>query len=409
MVSMAGDEVTDEIAQHFLLDFQSAEGVKRKLFSGASSTVCRDVMGNQLTISREELCEIVRPVVERISHSIAESIIEYNQGPPKALFCIGGGSLTPGIKECLQSRLGLPESRVGIKGLEDNERLMVSVPGFTGPDYITPVGIALAGYRAAGDHFADVTVNGKGLRLLRTRRITVSDALLSIGFSPRKLIPARGESISFYINGRVREIKGEPGRPAVIRLNGQEAGLDSELKNGDVVEVTEAAAGSPARPTVAQVIQKESCRVTLEGKEIALPVKWTLNGKEASADEVINDGDRLDITRINTLGEFIEACGLPKKGYVYSINGQRADFTRRLNNGDSISLREGTPDRVITVMVNGKRVDLPFREEPYIFVDLFRYMDFDVERARGRIQLAINGKKAGYTDIIREGDSIEIM
>jgi cell division protein FtsA len=147
MVSMAGDEVTDEIAQHFLLDFQSAEGVKRKLFSGASSTVCRDVMGNQLTISREELCEIVRPVVERISHSIAESIIEYNQGPPKALFCIGGGSLTPGIKECLQSRLGLPESRVGIKGLEDNERLMVSVPGFTGPDYITPVGIALAGYR----------------------------------------------------------------------------------------------------------------------------------------------------------------------------------------------------------------------------------------------------------------------
>ena len=61
------------------------------------------------------------------------------------------------------------------------------------------------------------------------------------------------------------------------------------------------------------------------------------------------------------------------------------------------------PDRVITVMVNGKRVDLPFREEPYIFVDLFRYMDFDVERTRGRIQLAINGKKAGYTDIIREG------
>ena len=409
MVSMAGDEVTDEIAQHFLLDFQSAEGVKRKLFSGASSTVCRDVMGNQLTISREELCEIVRPVVERISHSIAESIIEYNQGPPKALFCIGGGSLTPGIKECLQSRLGLPESRVGIKGLEDNDRLKVSVPDFTGPDYITPVGIALAGYRAAGDHFADVTVNGKGLRLLRTRRITISDALLSIGFSPRKLIPARGEGISFYINGRLREIKGEPGRPALIRLNGQQAGLDSELKNGDVVEITEAAAGSPARPTVAEIIQKESCRVTLEGKEIALPVKWTLNGRKAPANEVINDGDRLDIARINTLGEFIEACGLPKKGYIYSINGQRADFTRRLNNGDSISLREETPDRVITVMVNGKRVDLPFREEPYIFVDLFRYMDFDVERTRGRIQLAINGKKAGYTDIIREGDSIEIM
>ena len=230
---------------------------------------------------------------------------------------------------------------------------------------------------------------------------------MSIGFSPRKLIPAR-DGIMFYVNGRAREIKGKLGRPAGIRLNGQEASLDSVLENGSIVEVNEATVGSPARPTVAEIIQKESCRITLEGKKIELPVQWTLNGIKTSADEVINDGDRLEITRIKTLGEFVKTCGLPEKGYVYSINGQGADFSQLLNDGDSISLEEEPRDRVITVMVNGKGLDLPFREEPYIFVDLFSYMDFDVEKSKGRIELAINGKKAGYTDIIREGDSIEI-
>jgi len=87
---------------------------------------------------------------------------------------------------------------------------------------------------------------------------------------------------------------------------------------------------------------------------------------------------------------------------------QQVDFSYILKDGDGISLCEESPERVITVMVNGEGLKLPFREQPYIFVDLFNYMDFDVERAKGRIDLAINGKKAGYTDIISEGDSIEI-
>jgi cell division protein FtsA len=408
MVSVAGDEVTEGIAQQFLLDFRTAERVKRELFSGGHSVLCRDIMGNEIRISREEVLESVRPVVERVSDHIAESILEYNQGPPKALFCIGGGSLTPGLKECLCRRLGLPESRVGIKGLEDSERLKVFVSGFLGPEYITPAGIALAGYKASGDHFMDVTVNGKDLRLLKTREITVSDALLLLGFAPRKLIPSRGQGISFYVNDELREIKGEPGSPAVIRVNGREAGLDTALQNGSVVEVTEAVPGSPARPTVAEIIQGESCRVTLEGKKIALPVKWTLNGIKASTDELINEGDRIEINRIRNLGELAKTFGLPEKGFIYTVNGKRADFSHVLRDGDSISLCEEARDRVINVMVNGKGLKLPYREQPYIFVDLFSFMDFDVDKAKGRIELAINGKKAGYTDIIREGDSIEI-
>jgi hypothetical protein len=148
--------------------------------------------------------------------------------------------------------------------------------------------------------------------------------------------------------------------------------------------------------------------VVLEGKKIALPVRWTLNGDRVSTDKVISEGDRLEIVRIKTLGEFIAACGLPRDSHIYGINGERADFTRVLNDGDTVSLKKKEPGREITVMVNGEKINLPYREKPYIFVDLFNYMDFDAGEARGKIDLVINGKKAGYTDIIKEGDSIEI-
>jgi cell division protein FtsA len=408
MVSIAGDEVTEKIAQHFLTDFKTAERVKIQLLSGGYTANCRDIMGSQVEISGKELLEIIRPVVERMADEIAKSIIKYNQGPPKALFCIGGGSQTPGLKESLSSRLGIPVNRVGIKGLEESDQLKISAPGFLGPEYITPAGIALAGYRATGDHFIEVTVNGKGLRLLNTKEITIRDALLSIGFAPRKLIPARGEGVKFVVNGETREIKGKPGTAAVIKLNGQETDLDAVLENGSIVEIQEATSGSTARPTVAEIIHRESCQVTLEDKRIALPVQWTLNGSKAATDEVINEGDSLEIIRIRNLGEFVDTCGLPREGYIYRVNGKNADFSHILNDGDSVKLAENNRDRAVTIVVNGEELKLPFRKEPYIFVDLFNYMDFDTSETKGKIDLAINGKKAGYTDIIKEGDSIDI-
>lgn len=408
MVSVAGDEVTESIAQNFLVDFQTAERVKTQICSGGEVIACKDIMGSQIEINREELFASIMPAVGRLADEITHSILEYNQGPPKALFCVGGGSLVPGLKESLSSRLGIPIDRVGIKGLEESGQLKISAPGFSGPEYITPAGIALTGYKATGDYFISVTVNGKDLRLLNTKKTTISDALLYIDYAPRKLIPSRGEGIRFYLNGEVREAKGKPGAAAVIRLNGQEAGLDSVLENGSVVEVQEATAGGKARPTVAEIIQEESCQIILEDKRIALPVKWTLNGEQASTDEFINEGDNLEIIRIRTLGEFIDTCGLPREGYTYSVNGRKASFEHILNDGDNVVPLEKGPDKTITIVVNDRELKLPYRDKPYIFVDLFNFMDFDIDRAKGKIDLAINGKRAGYTDMVKDGDDVQI-
>lgn len=353
MVAIAGDEVTEVIAQHLLTDFKTAEYIKIQLFSCETIMDCRDIMGSRVQVKRDELFEIIRPVVSKMSDQIAESILEYNQGPPKALFCIGGGSRTPGLKEALSSRLGIPIDRVGIKGLEDSDRLKISVSGCLGPEYITPAGIALTGHRAAEDCFIEVTVNEEPLRLLNTKSATIRDALLYIGYSPRKLIPTRGEDISVIVNGEPRVIKGRPGTAAVIRLDGQQAGLDTVLKDGSVVEIQEAIPGCTAKPTVGQIVGKQ-------------------------------------------------------EGYIYKVNGEKAEPSHVLNDGDIVSLQRIEDTRTITILVNGRRIELPFRERPYIFVDLFNFMDLDTSRAKGRVGLKINGRKAGYTDIINEGDSIEI-
>lgn len=409
MVSMAGDDITEAIAQNYLLDFKTAEGLKKRLFLKEQSVHCKDVMGNELQISREQLTECIHPITERLCERIAQSIKEYNQGPPKALFCIGGGSYTPGLRERLAAKLGLPEDRAGIKDIKDVDGFKISITGFSGPEFITPAGIALAGYRAAGDHFMDVTVNGESLRLLNLGTITVGDALMAVGFPPRKLIPPRGESVSFYVNGEKKEMKGEPGSAAIISLNGETASLETAVENGCTIEVAEAVAGRKARPTVSDVLQREACRITLEDKRITLPVKWTLNGVKAAVDEVISEGDSFEITRLRTLGEFLETCGLPEMGYSYSINGEEKDISYILKDGDSISLRKKEPGKSIIITVNGEDIKLPFRERPYIFVDIFNHLDIDVKRFKGRVDIAVNGRKARYTDIIREGDSISLI
>lgn len=411
MVSIAGDEVTEEIAQSLLTDFNTAERIKLEISTGKDATPYKDVLGDEVEIGRSELLQIIRPVVEKMAGEIADSILKYNQGSPKAVFCIGGGSLTPGLKESLSARLGLPVARIGIKNLEENANLKISIQGFSGPEVITPAGIALAGYKASGDHFINISVNDKNLRMLNTRQMTISDALLAIGFNPRKLIPSRGESIRFYVNDEIREMKGEPGQPARIMLNGAEAALDKVLKNGDTVQVVEATEGKKASPTVGDVIRSESCQIILAGKRLTLPVRWSLNGSKTAPDQIIKDGDRLEVSRIRTLGELLDTCDLPRDGYVYRANGDEVAPEYILKHGDRIDYlpeEEIKGERFICIKVNSEEVKLPYRDEPYIFVDVFNFVDFDLSRAKGKVELAINGTRARYTDIIREGDEISI-
>jgi len=85
MVSSAGDEITEGIAEHFLLDLSVAEEVKRELVPNRVIE-CRDVFGNPLTLSYEEVLEVISPLAQELAHQIAHEVLRLNEGAQKESF-----------------------------------------------------------------------------------------------------------------------------------------------------------------------------------------------------------------------------------------------------------------------------------------------------------------------------------
>ena len=66
MVAIAGDEVTEAIAQACLVDFNSAEKIKREVFN-KNEVSYLDVLGLENIITKEEVAKIINPVVEKLA------------------------------------------------------------------------------------------------------------------------------------------------------------------------------------------------------------------------------------------------------------------------------------------------------------------------------------------------------
>ena len=99
MVSQAGDEVTEVIAQNYLVDFNTAEKIKKQCNENETIKYT-DVLGIENKISSEEVIKLINPVVNKIADEIGNKIVELNgDKPPNAIFLVGGGAHTPGLKE----------------------------------------------------------------------------------------------------------------------------------------------------------------------------------------------------------------------------------------------------------------------------------------------------------------------
>lgn len=89
MVALAGDEITEAIAKHYLLDFRTAELLKRSIGPMQSIEV-KNLTGETILVERPELERIIEPVVTQIVDSIAQRIEALNLGKPSAVLLVGG-------------------------------------------------------------------------------------------------------------------------------------------------------------------------------------------------------------------------------------------------------------------------------------------------------------------------------
>lgn len=101
MIPFAGDEITEMLVQHYLVDFKTAEHIK--LGSGSEKEIeFKDIMSISHTIPAKEVWDLTEELVDRITTSVAEKIKALNGDKSvSATFVVGGGGKIHGFTEML--------------------------------------------------------------------------------------------------------------------------------------------------------------------------------------------------------------------------------------------------------------------------------------------------------------------
>lgn len=419
MVPVAGDEITEMVAQTYLLDFDTADKVKREL-SLHTEMQFQDIMGNMINIPASEMIEAISPAVEQLAKEICDKILEYNGKAPSAVFLVGGGSLVPGLEKYIATKLQIPLERVGVRKTTLIKDLDIKDELMSGPEFITPIGIAVTSFMNKQKDFLNVYVNEKSIKLFNSKALTVADALILVGFNPRNLIGRRGMPLSFIINGKTELIKGEPGEPARIFVNGAQSALDRILANGDRIIIDPAVDGKSAEVYIKNYTNLLRGKIVYANNaEKALNPIIKVNGNFKNADYKIQENDLIEIKSFNTVKELLEFMDVDVENVSIDINGQIAELDSEINNGDRINWNYKSNENVlatnnaytnsIEVNVNGSTIVIEQNKEKLMFLDIFNYIEVDVSKIKGINAMKLNGVNANYTDVIKTGDIIELQ
>jgi cell division protein FtsA len=442
MVPVAGDEITEMIAQQYLVDFNTAEKIKISLTSQDQTISFTDILNRKQEIKKEELYDVIKPAVEVLATTISEKILEYNHKSPNAVFLIGGGSQVPGLTQLIAKCLKLPADRVAVRSRDVVQNIKFKSKKLSGPEAITPLGIAITAQLQVGKDFLYVTVNGQKVRLFNSKKLTVADALILIGFNPEQLIGRTGKSLTYIVNGVKRTIRGNYGKAAEIFVNQKLPNLEEILNVGDDIEISPAENGKAASVMLKDIVNiKKSGYVLLNGQKIEIGSLVFVNGKPAGADKNIQDGDEIQVVEIATLNDLLKHCEINADDFIICVNGQQVDKGYVLADSDVVSceiksniaeteknevvqntlssVEHSTQKEIISevqkkapgidITVNGKPVTLSGNKANYIFVDIFNFINFDLSNPQGSIVLRLNGKPAAFTDEVRFGDVVDIL
>ena len=311
MIPFAGDELTEMIVQHYLVDFKMAEHIK---LSAATDDEIEfeDIMSLKHTITAEEVWKLTEPLVDRMSTDVAEKIKELNGDQSvSATFIVGGGGKIHGFDEMLAKKLELPQERVALRGAEVlKEVTFLQDEIVKDPLLVTPIGICL-NYYEQKNNFIMVRFNGERLKLYDNNKLTIVDAAIQAGFPNDQLFPKRGREINFTVNGRPRIVRGEAGEAAIIRMNDRPASINTPIEPNCDISIEPSTAGREARYMVGQLEEYHSSTITFEvnGKLITCPRYVEVNGVLEPPTYEIKENDAI-VTRsfytVEQLAEFMD-------------------------------------------------------------------------------------------------------
>ena len=461
MIPVAGDHLTEMIAQYCLVDFNTADQIKIDA-SHMDKVEYTDIMGLTKTISSKDVQKIIKPLVDSMAAQVTEQIKKLNGDKPvSAVFVVGGGGRIPGYTKAIAKDMNISEERVALRGEEVMKDIVFLQEDGIEKDslMVTPLGICISFYEEC-NNFVFVSFNGQQTKIYDNGRLAIVDAAMQASFPNEDLFPKRGQELLFNVNGQERVVRGEPGEAAVITLNGKPADIHTRIRANDMIEVQRSTAGEPAKTRIEMLPEfKTSFNVNVNGKNVQASRFATVNGQPQTAFYDIQTGDEVHVLDYDTAAQIAKLMDIElTPDIVIRVNNEKADGDtpvyenfkvefrskeedimesyRDFPDADEIAVEEENaealedaeeairaddPDaaqmdspvkrilaRDLHVTVNDNPIVMHGKAE-YIFVDIFDYIDFDLSQSKGRsIVTQLNGNTPDYMQQLREGDRIEV-
>lgn len=466
MIPVAGDEITEMLVQHYLVDFKTAEHIK--LASGTEDEVeFKDIMTISHTIPAKEIWDLTESLVDRMTTAIAEKIKELNgEKTVSATFIVGGGGKIHGFTEMLADKLELPHERVALRGEEVLQEVHFEQTDIQkDPLLVTPIGICL-NYYDQKNNFILIHFNGERMKLYDNSKLTVVDAAMQAGYPNDRLFPRRGKEINFTVNGKPRIIRGQSGESAVVKMNGKVVSINTPLEPNCEIVIEASTVGEDAVGTIEQLEEYTETTIVFEvnRKTVVCPRFVEVNGVLEPPTYEIKEGDHIETRNYYTVGQLIEFMDVEldmdqeilvnnrdadmntlvyenfavewtvvetrthisdmEKEAENTENETTADVKTETVETEQIPLAEEETEaaeetvveeaakepqtKTIEVIVNKETITMENKLD-YIYVDVFDYIEFDLNDSRGRrIVTLLNGENAEYTATLKNGDVIDI-
>jgi cell division protein FtsA len=378
MATVAGDEITEAIMRTFLVDFQTAEQIKRGL-KPEGEIVYKNILGTEERTTAQAVNDAIREPMDALAQAVSQQVLAVNGAAPSALFLAGGGSKLLGLREKVAQSLGMEEKRVAIAGGNFSMSACSDALDLDNPEYATPLGIAVsAGLGLLNDSYV-VLLNDQPAKLFRSGALTLRDILLMNGYVYADMMAKTGKSLTVTLDGRRVSLRGEPAVPAVLQVNGADATLSTVVHAGDRIQFTPAQNGADARRTLGELLGEDFCG------------QAQVNGRAASLDTPLAQHDQ-----IRTWAQ----APLPEEK---RDREEEMPVPQRSNPA-------GGGDGLLHVTLNQAPLTLEPKEGtvPYFLMDLLQYSDLNLDHLDSPVRLEVNGKEQGFQYELKENDSVTI-
>ncbi|WP_295748495.1 cell division FtsA domain-containing protein [uncultured Oscillibacter sp.] len=406
MATIAGDEITEAIMRAYLVDFQTAEEMKRNLRPGEDAHYT-DILGLENTATFEEIHTAIQEPMGRLAEAIAAQVAELNGGAPSALFLAGGGSKLDGLREKVAASLGMDERRVAIAGSNYSKSAFADEIDLNNPEYATPLGIAVSAALGLLNDSYVITLNGETAKLFRSGVLTVRDILLMNGYTYADMLGRSGRNLGVTLNGRHMILRGEPAVPAILRVNGEEAAITTVVHAGDSIRFQPARSGADAAKTLGELLGKD-----FSGRVL-------LNNQEGDFKTPLRQGDVV-LTLEGPGG--MTPPPEPEEERVPAPSPAPAPAPAPPPPPEPLPAPAETPaietpapkplvrKREVEILLNGQPMVLPPKEngQPYYLMDLLERSGVDFGQLEGPVHLLVNGVECGFSQAVKDRDTIII-